>query len=360
MFSGRGALGGRGAEDGAETALLGPVPPGTWAVDALWLAHPMAGDQAGQVGAALRCGADWSGDGLSDCQVGAPTWKTEAGLDEAGAVLGLAPLLRVGETVQDVAEMQIEGSVAYERLGAAVADGDVDGDGVGDLVLGAPVDVDRESPKHTTKVGRAYLVRAPSGGGHVIADAGDQWLEGDPLAAFGAAVASGQDLDGDGYDDVVVGAPLQNGDGVGRGGVWVVSGDEVQRQPLGALDLLSLTSWSLSGEADGDLLGLSVALLPDLDGDGTAELAIGAPGVEGERGAALLYLGPLEGAATIAGARWTVMGSNGNDGVGKVVVDVGDVNGLGKHDLGVGAVDVVMTLTDSCSGFALVRFMDAW
>lgn len=141
---------------------------------------------------------------------------------------------------------------------------------------------------------------------------------------FGYAVSNGTDVDGDGYDDVIVGAPYEDatpGDGV---------------EPTGMVHVYSgrtgLEFMTLSGATPGARFGSSVVGLEDIDGDGRAELLVGAPG--------RFQYG--------WGGAWVLRGSDGSelfshdgahvdDAFGVSVAALGDVNGDGVADYVVGA-----------------------
>jgi hypothetical protein len=97
----------------------------------------------------------------------------------------------------------------------------------------------------------------------------DLILRGDSTDGdFGACVAGGQDVNGDGFSDIVVGAPMASPDGHGRGRVYVFyGGHEADSLPDDIID----------GEADGGRFGISLGLA-DVTGDGTADMIVGAPG----------------------------------------------------------------------------------
>jgi len=167
-----------------------------------------------------------------------------------------------------------------------VAD-DLDGDGVRELVVGAPGDDDGAvdagalwvlflNPDGTVRDRTKISAASPALAGALAA--------GDGL---GSAVASIGDLDGDGVGDLAAGLPGRDDGGPDRGSVLILFLDAG-----GAVTYTSvLSGFQL---ADGDAFGTSVASLPDLDGDGARELAVGAVGDDGggvDRGALwIVYL----------------------------------------------------------------------
>ena len=110
-----------------------------------------------------------------------------------------------------------------------------------------------------------------------------------PLDGFGAAMAAG-DFDGDGYDDLAVGAPGEN---LGAGAVFLYKGTEG-----------GLVAWKLlSPDATAEEFGWAL-VAADLDGDGLAELAVGAPGSHADAGAFYVYPGSATGPTS--GTRYSV------------------------------------------------------
>jgi hypothetical protein len=148
--------------------------------------------------------------------------------------------------------------------------------------------------------------------------------EGD---SFGYSIASIEDSDGDGYDDLLVGA-LTAGDG-SRGVAYLFA------QPLtGLLDVDdAVASWT--GEAAGDSAGVSVSSAGDVDNDGTVDLLIGA--TNHGNGVAYLINGPPNGHVSLSTADARVIGQTNDASVGASVAGAGDVDGDGHDDVVIGA-----------------------
>lgn len=221
---------------------------------------------------------DVDGDGFADFAVG--------GSDSVSVVSGAT-----GGTLFTVSGNAI-------GFGLAVAGpGDLDGDGVGDLVVGSPLD----------NGGRVAVYSGADGG--FLYD-----VRGAP-GEFGLDVAGTGDIDGDGVADFVVGAPTA-GDG---GMAFVYSGRD------GAL-IQSFTGTDSSGDSD---FGLSVAGTGDVNGDGVPDILVGIVDIE-SAGEARLFSG-ADGALL-----FTIEGRPG-DGIGRAVAGPGDLDGDGFADLVVGA-----------------------
>lgn len=184
----------------------------------------------------------------------------------------------------------------------------------------------------TTRTGRAYVF---FGGPTPNADA-DLVLAGEaPDDHFGVSVAGGGDLNGDGFADVVIGA---SGYGFGRGRAYVYFGGTV---PNTTVDL------RVSGESVGDGFGFAVAC-GDWDGDGHMDFLVGSPQANG-MGKGYLYRG---GPSLDATADRIFSGEALGDNFGTSVASAGDVDGDGYGDLLVGGAEHAQVFLGSPAGIA--------
>jgi hypothetical protein len=219
---------------------------------------------------------DFNGDGYADQAVGAPDEDLGSVVDAGyvhvlmGSRSGLGATGGRGFSQSEAGET----AEAGDRFGAAVATGDFNGDGFTDLAVGAPeedvgghedagmVNVLYGSPGGLTSSGAQAFSHGAAGG---LTEAGDR---------FGAALAAG-DFNGDGRDDLAVGAPDEDvNDIVDAGYVQVLRGSSGGLTASGA-QALSQTAAGESAEA-GDRFGAALAA-GDFNGDGRADLAVGAP-----------------------------------------------------------------------------------
>jgi hypothetical protein len=304
------------------------------------------GDFFGNSVAAL---GDLDGDGVGDIAVGAPghVWIPTGG---AVWVLFLNPDGTVNDH-QKISDTQGGfNGVLDDRddFGWSMASlGDLDGDGVGDLAVGAPADDDGGgqfanrgavwvlflNPNGTVK--SHQKISDTEGGFTGILDDGDR---------FGQSVAWLGDLDGDGVGDLAVGAINDDDGGSNRGAVWVLF-----LNPNGTVKSHQKIS-DIEGGFDGilgdvDQFGASAASLGDLDGDGVGDLAVGAPADDdggGNRGAVwVLFLKPD---GTVKSHQKISHTEGGFDGIlddfdvfGVSVASLGDLDGDGVGDLAAGA-----------------------
>lgn len=267
---------------------------------------------------------DLDNDGLADIVFGVPgvnDGAEQSGI--AGVLFGSATIGTVGEVVADGANGFLFRSALGDdaRLGTSVARaGDVNDDGIDDVVIGAPTAGAQDD-------GAAYVVfgRDVASDGAFAAELTPEALNGTVGFAItgvsGAAGATGQsvagagDINGDGIDDLLIGAPddASHGNPAGSGTAYAVFGQEelvtavISAAAFGpSLDLGSLGSAEglvIPGLAAGDALGTSVAGGVDVSGDGIADLVLGAPGVQGGTGAAYLVYGAggLSGTVDLGG-----------------------------------------------------------
>ena len=163
-----------------------------------------------------------------------------------------------------------------DEFGTSAASlGDLDGDGVGDLAVGAALDHDGGRERGAVWV--LFLNRDGTVSSHQKISDTEGSFTGilDDVDLFGWSAASLGDLDGDGVGDLAVGAPFDGDGGTLRGAVWILflntDGTVKSHQKISA------TQGGFTGILDdGDQFGVSAASLGDLDGDGVGDLAVGA------------------------------------------------------------------------------------
>ncbi|MBI4694392.1 MAG: FG-GAP repeat protein [Gammaproteobacteria bacterium] len=284
-------------------------------------------------GAAL---GDVNGDGLADFGIG-----VESGSGTVHVVYGRAE--GFGQTLDlanlDAASGMTITGVAGTRFGAALAAiGDIDGDGCDDFAIGAP-EARVKAALPSGEVDVVFGARDLPGrltAGELQGVHGFRLLGDGAATHAGAALASAGDYNGDGYADLLIGAPGSTSADTGR--AYVVFG-HAGGYPS-TLELAQLASGieglTIHGNTPGSRLGASVGRAGDIDGDGLPEIVIGAPGMEagGTTGRAYVLHGVV-GAPTdvYATSGATIAGLARNDGFGALSPTPGDFNGDGYDDL---------------------------
>jgi hypothetical protein len=281
-------------------------PPLQWLVFA-------GGNANDHFGISVSTAGDVNGDGLADILIGQ---------DDPATALREQARIYFGSTTgpETTADWNVSGSGGFGNSVAAA--GDVNGDGYSDVIVGANL-----YDNGQTDEGRALLYLGSASGPKLTpswTEAGDQ-----AGSAFGTSVSTAGDINGDGYTDVLVGAPLyDNGQAVeGRAFLYLGS----------ASGLPSTPAWTAEGDQIGAQFGWSVATAGDVNGDGNSDVIVGAlfyDNGQTDEGRAYLYMGSASGLATTG--VWTVEGNQTNAYLGWSVAPAGDVNGDGYSDVIIG------------------------
>ena len=263
-----------------------------------------AGDYFGH---SVSTAGDVNGDGYSDVIVGA--YANDAG----GSNAGRAYIYFGGSGIGNNANVILTGAAADFRLGISVSTaGDVNGDGYFDVIVGADL------------YKRAYIYF----GGAGMDNTSDVIFIGEALSDyFGHSVSTAGDVNGDGYSDVIVGDHWNDTGGNAVGRAFIYFGGNVMDNTADVI---------LTGEAAEDFFGISVSTAGDVNGDGYADVIVGA--FENDAGGSLagrayIYFGKIEMDNTpdvilTGGAAWI--------GLGRSVSTAGDVNRDGYSDVIVG------------------------
>jgi hypothetical protein len=271
-------------------------------------------------GFSVASAGDVNGDGYDDVVIGAVEADNDA-VDEGAAYLYLGSALGLDtDPVWSADPTDNEGA----RFGRSVAGvGDINGDGFDDVLVGAytyTVDADAR--------GRVYLYLGNAQG----IDANFAWYAEpaeDGQALFGGQVAGAGDVNRDGFADVIVGAPFWSGGGVhkeGRAYLFTGGPDGLSATPDWVADPTDRSDSRFGG---------SVARAGDVNGDGYDDVVVGAYGVSSYRGGAYTYLGGPTGLQS--DPIWSVEPLDPLAYFGAEVAPAGDLNGDGFDDVAVGA-----------------------
>ncbi len=305
---------------GAAYLFLGPIS-GT---------HPLSdatailrGEAAGdRTGIAVAFAGDVNADGFADLLVGG---NDTSGADAGAAYLVLGPV--TGELGLELADAKLVGELDGDDAGEALSGaGDVNGDGYHDLLIGA------YNAGEPVPTGGAYLVRGPLSGESSLADADTRLLGESMSDSAGSALAGLGDVDGDGLDDLLVGARFHD-DGV----AYLLLDPPTGNLSLGSADAILL------GVNNSERAGWAVAGPGDLDGDGLADLLVGAPegGGAGDPGVACAMLALPIGSVSLSSAEIQLVGAASGTSAGSAVAGAGDADGDGTLDLLIGAYQAV-------------------
>ena len=307
----------------------------------------LAGDRSGY---SVSSAGDVNGDGFSDLIVGA------FGADPNGSYSGSSYVVfgKSGGFSSVINLALLNGSTGFQLNGVSGGDnagrsvssaGDVNGDGLADLIIGA----DRADP---FQAGSSYVVFGRTGGFtpqiNLSTLNGTTGFRMDGVASFdfsGFSVSGAGDVNGDGFDDLIIGA---YGADSGAGAAYVVfgkSGGFASAINLSTLD--GTTGFRLIGE-DNDVAGKSVSAAGDVNGDGFDDLFVGDYGADfnaaSGSGSSYVVFGKSGGFAsainlsTLDGTiGFRLDGVAANEGSGRPVSSAGDVNGDGFDDLIIGA-----------------------
>ncbi len=348
------------------------------------------------IGLSVSRAGDVNGDGIDDLIVGAPGSDGYIGaayviFGKNNNGFGTAVDNGAGTNRQliDLSSLTaaqgfiIQGDAADDQAGYSVSSaGDVNGDGYDDLIIGA-----YQGDDGGVDAGEAYVVFGKKNGfGTEVETNGNKRqvidltsltaadgfiIQGDAADdQAGYSVSSAGDVNGDGYDDLIIGAPHDDAGGVSAGAAYVVFGkaagfgtavDNGAGTNRQVIDLTSLTAdqgFIIQGDAAGDQAGYSVSLAGDVNGDGYDDLIVGAyQGNDGgvDAGAAYVVFGKaaefgtavdngvgtnrqvIDLTSLTADQGFIIQGDATMDKAGVSVSSAGDVNGDGYDDLIIGA-----------------------
>jgi hypothetical protein len=289
-----------------------------------------------RLGFSVAGAGDVNGDGYADVIVGASFYDSGQSAEGAAFVfLGSANGIADGNPA--TAHAQLESNQASGFLGQSVAGaGDVNGDGYADVIVGASAYDSGQSNE-----GAAFVFLGSANG---IADGNPATahaqLESDQAnAILGESVAGAGDVNGDGYADVIVGDTLYDSGQTDEGAAFVFLGSA-----SGVADGNPTTAHAqLESDQAGARMGQSVASAGDVNGDGYADVIVGAFLFDGfqqtDEGAAFVFLGSANGIAdgNPATAHAQLESNQASGFLGQSVAGAGDVNGDGYADVIVGA-----------------------
>jgi len=278
--------------------------------------------QGANLGQSVSSAGDLNGDGYDDVVVSAPLYDSYMVSDWGRAFVAYGSASGLGSLSAGFDEGHT--STSAPTFGGCVSKaGDVNGDGYDDVIVGVP----GYSPVGVHWAGAAFVYNG-SPAGLVLTPA---WAAVGTLAQIqlGNSVAGAGDVDHDGYDDVVIGCENYLSPVSDPGRVYVYHGSST--------GLGTSSATTLDGPQNGCDFGHCVAGAGDVNGDTYDDIVVGAPGYDNgqsNEGGAYVYLGSPQGIA--ASASWHGEGNQADAAYGQVVAGAGDVDGDGYDDLLVG------------------------
>lgn len=309
--------------------------------------------QLDKLGYSVSDAGDINGDGIADVIIAAP--KGDLGGDLAGqayVIFGTAGATGTNITLSSLASsagFRIQGDVAGDLAGYSVsAAGDINGDGIGDLIVGAPGGDDGG-----VGAGEAHVIFGKAGATRANIDLTNLGssngfiVKGAAGTRAGTSVADLGDINGDGIADLLVGAPSAAPAGSDSGSSFVIFGKAgASRANIDLANLSGANGFAIHGAIEFGNAGLSVSAAGDVNGDGLNDFIIGAPRISGDQfDSGIAYVifgksgtagGDIDLANLSPSAGFAVIGSSDMGLAGKSVSTAGDMNGDGLADIVIG------------------------
>ncbi len=278
------------------------------------------GDISDLYGGIVSDAGDLNGDGYDDVIIGT------AGPNSAYVYFGSSSGLDAATEV----EVTASDATLDDYFGSALSGaGDVNGDGYDDLIIASSSDGD-----NGWRSGSAYVYSGSSGGIDLASEIKLLASDGAVEDYFGTSVSNAGDVDGDGFDDVIVGAFFDDDGGQDSGSAYVYFGTAV------GVDGGSEFKITASDAAFEDYFGWSVSGAGDVDGDGYADIIVGAYTTDDigvNSGSAYVYSGSAAGIDLTTETELIASTGAALDSLGYAVSGAGDVDGDGYDDVIVGS-----------------------
>jgi uncharacterized protein (TIGR03382 family) len=310
-----------------------------------WFVTTYEGEAASdRFGFATANAADVTSDGIDDLIVGAP--YNDSAAASAGAAYVYAGSTSLGDDSVPVtsAWATILGTSGIQVGSAVAGNGDFDGDGHADILVGAPY-----ADTGASDSGSVGMFLSPSAGSTTLSAADATYYGAAASDGAGWSIDFAGDVDGDGYDDLLIGAPFSNSGGADSGAAYLIWG---RASTSGGS--LSSADVTLVGDVAGDQAGYRVRRAGDIDGDDLDDLLVGAFANDGggtSSGAIYVVRGDdvSDGSHDLSTFD-VIYGASASDGAGMGLTPAGDVDADGLDDLYFGAY-IAGTVTNGAAYF---------
>jgi hypothetical protein len=288
---------------------------------------------SGGLGYSVAGAGDVNGDGYDDVIIGDMSyfvsWDPQKGLVEGAALVYYGAPQGINTNIFSV----LKNNQTQSSFGWVVSSaGDVNGDGYDDVLIGDP-NYDKQFDE-----GAAFVFHGSSQG---ISTAPAVTLEGNQSSEqLGFSVSAAGDINADGLDDIIVGAPYYNNGQDSEGTALIF---------YGSISGISNTATTLENNLSQAWMGYSVSGAGDLNGDGFCDIVVGCPTSQAGEGASLVYYGSSGGIDN--NSLKTTLAISQPSYFGNSVSRAGDYNGDGYGDLVIGAVNYSPTNTGAAFMF---------
>jgi hypothetical protein len=336
---------------GEAYVIYGGQNPGTITLDSLAAAQGFViqGDSGNKVGYSVDSAGDVNGDGFDDLIIGAPGAKEAFVVFGSGAGIGT---LVNGRQVLDLTSLSASEGYVIEGSGTSTGTsvssaGDINGDGLDDIIVAGGtanesyVIFGSSDTLGTTVSGRQVVDLSSLSSSYGFT------IRGGSGDSAGTAVSSAGDVNGDGFEDIIIGNYRGDDGGTDAGEAYVIFGTASGfGSTIDLDDLSSSQGFVIQGDVGGDRTGWSVSSAGDVDGDGYDDLVVGAIGADTYAGEVYVLFGKAATFGTITGGRdvldmtglaaedgFVIQGDASWDNTGISVSSAGDFNGDGYDDL---------------------------
>ncbi len=289
---------------------------------------------------------DINGDGIDDILIGAYASSNDGGLNNDGAAYIFFGPQQASLSLEDASVVIEGGFEEKDALGWGVATpGDLDGDGIGDVLLSAS---QSEHPDGYDRSGSVYFFSGAGLSSDTLlsSDEADTEWYGESKTYLGADIFAAN-LDDDAPIELIAGSTWADEE---RGRIYLID----DSPDPGMFDVLEAARATITGAEIGDHLGRSASIAAaDFNGDGIGDLIAGEPLFDQESGVLYLIAGPVSGDMSITDADATLLSAGDEDMFGRSVSLAGDTDGDGLPDFLVSAPDADDPATDSGSVYLL-------